>query len=210
MKVNKNKNKAIFFVSLNSKLFEEFLEIKHTIVFDEKIDVLDLFVFDIFEVLNGIFFNANTVQQQNQIIEGVISRIAKEVVPFFPIISGVQRHSEMQVKLGVYIAAVYQEYYTNSSFKRNCRSQIFKNLHPKLVSLGIERNKDPLVEILAPFLLVELAVYLYIFHTGEYTVAYGLEAEMEVIAAIKSGKYPAFTPFLLHPIPHHKIFLQQQ
>lgn len=199
------KRKGIFLVSLNSKRLEEFLKNKESIELNDNIDKIDVFVFDVCETLNGIFFNERDIEQQYVIIENTISLVLEGLVNADSKNRKLIRFTQLQKEISPYMAAVYNEYYNNASFKRHCKSQIFQNLQPKLRDVKITNHKSDLLEILAPFLLAEIAFYLYAFHKEEYDIIYGLESEMNIIADIKNNKYPVFSGFINTKITHSRI-----
>lgn len=193
----------VFMVSINSKRLEAYLEREqqHFSV----INKLDVFVYDVFEVLNGLFFTSNNIEQVNEQMETVIKKVNEQIVLKDTDKNRLIRFSDFQNEISIYLIAVYTEYFTNASFKRHCKSQIFQNLQPKLRDVKITNHKSSLIEILSPFLLTEIAYYLYIFHHVEFETVYGLESEMEIIKAIKNKKYDRFNDFILNPVPHIKV-----
>lgn len=193
----------VFMVSLNSKRLEVYLE-KQQQSFSDK-NKLDVFVYDVFEVLNGVFFSPNNIEQINEQMESIINKVNQQIVLKDINKNKLIRFSDFQKEMSIYLIAVYTEYFTNASFKRHCKSQIFQNLQPKLREVKITDHKSNLIEILSPFLLAEIAYYLYIFHKNEYSAVYGLESEMEIITAIKNKKYERFNEFILNPVPHIKV-----
>jgi quinol monooxygenase YgiN len=197
--------KGIFLVSLNSKKLDEFLTGRESIRVLDDIENLDVFVFDVFEDLNGLFFNTGNIEEQHQAIETTIKRVQKNIIEINLPNRKLIRFSELQKKIKPYLIALYSEYYSNDSFKHHCKSQIFQNLQPKLRSVGIESHKSNLIDILCPFLLAEIAFYLYAYHVGEYKTILGLENEMEILQAIKNKKYQNFLEFLNFETPHIKV-----
>ena len=117
------------------------------------------------------------------------------------------RCSKIRKELNLYIADVFKEYYSNPVFESHCRNQIFKNLQPKLKTVGVTSNRSNLIEILVPFLIVEIAVYLFIYDKGFYSKIFGLENEMEIVESIKNEKYPSFAKYLKHKIEYTKILI---
>ena len=193
----------VFMVSLNSKRLEFYLE-KQQKQFSDN-NKLDVFVYDVFEVLNGLFFAPNNIEEVNIQMEAVINKVNEQIVIKNVDKNKLIRFSDFQKNMSTYLIAVYTEYFTNASFKRHCKSQIFQNLQPKLRDVKITNHKSSLIEILSPFLLAEIAYYLYIFHSKDFGTVYGLETEMEIITAIKNKKYERFNEFLLNPVPHIKV-----
>lgn len=197
-------NKSVFMVSLNSKRLEAYLDSKNDSI-NNIAEKLEVFVYDIFEVLNGLFFSNNNIRQQSAEMESIIQRVNEEFVAKSTKSNVLIKFSEIQKEIAPYLIAVYTEYFSNQSFKRHCKSQIFQNLQPKLREVEITNHKSSLTEILSPFLLAEIAYYLFIFNNSGYKCVYGLESEMEIIKAIKEKKYTRFNEFLNYPIPHYKV-----
>lgn len=197
--------KGIFLVSLNSKKLEDFLNRDLLLDIDKDLKKLDLFVFDGYETLNGIFFNNRNVKEQDELMENTISGVVEKIVNKDIKKRKFLRLSQYQKEISPYVAAVYNEYFTNASFKRHCKSQIFQNLQPKLRDVSILNHKSNLIELIAPFLLVEIALYLYVFDKAEYDRIYGLEAEMNIISDIKNGKYKAFEIFINKKTEYEKV-----
>jgi hypothetical protein len=192
--------KGIFFLSLNSKKLEDFLiaETSKLINYD---GILDVFVFDTFEVLDGIFFNSVNVDQQSNVIETTISKVKNKIMG----INSLIRFSNISKHITPYILKVHYEYYNNKSFKRHCKNQIFQSLQPKFRKVGITTNKSSMIDLISPFLLAEIAYYLYIYHSGAYDIIFGMEKEMEIIQSIRNGKYENFNGFLSNDVPYIKI-----
>jgi transcriptional regulator with PAS, ATPase and Fis domain len=200
--------KEIFITSLNSTKLKEALMLKGSFQFQNETDFLDVFVFDTLEVLNGIFLNESNVEQQSNIMEKIIKTLEDEFLVVDSDKRKLVRCSQYRKILNPYISAVYQEYYSNSKFEKHCKNQVFQNLQPKLKKLSIVNNKSHLIDLVIPFLLVEIALYLYLFDSKEYKTVYGLEQEMEIIFAIKNQKYSAFTKFLKSEINYIKLTVE--
>jgi len=197
--------KGIFLVSLNSKKLDHFLDNEYPLTIDNNLTELDLLVFDNFETLNGIFFNDRNVNNQNNLLEDIIERVKTQIVATNKEKRNFIRFTEKNRELNQYILAVYKEYYSNASFKRHCKSQIFQNLQPKLRDLNITNHKSNLIELIAPFLIAEIALYLYIFSMEYYQIIFGFENEMGIIADIKNGKYPSFNIFIKQKTDYQKV-----
>lgn len=202
MQVNK---KGIFIMSLNSKRLQDAINNKNNFHFKHEVDELDVYVFDVFEVLNGIFFTEKDAWQQKETIEKIIQKLETGFVAVDTVKRELIRCSEKRKELNPYILAVYNEYYTNSSFENHCRNQVFQNLQPKLKKLAIDNNRSTLLELIIPFLLMEIALYLCIYDKQEYFKVYGMEKEMSIMMAIKENKYPAFSKYLKSIIEYVKI-----
>lgn len=199
--------KGIFIMSLNSKKLDIALQNNNNFYLKVKQEKLDVFVFDTFEILNGIFFNKKNAGDQKVIIDDIIKKLE-----YYFISSDIKkreliRFSKIKKELNPYILEVYKEYYNNVTFERHCRNQIFQNLQPKLKKINIENNKSNLIELLLPFLIVEIAVYLFIYHKNYYTTIYGLENEMNIIESIKSDKYEAFSKYLTNKTEYTKLLI---
>jgi hypothetical protein len=145
------------------------------------------------------------VEKQKETIEGIIEKLETEFIPVGTVKRELIRCSTRRRELNPYIRFCYDEFYGNPKFESNCRNQIFRNLQPKLKKMSILNNRSPLIELLVPFLMVEIALYLYIYNQSTYEMIYGMETEMEIIAAIRGNKYPVFQPFLNKPVNYIKI-----
>lgn len=190
---------SIFLVSLNSQKLERTLDAYTDFILPSS--TVTFFVFDTVEALNAIFFRASTVLTERERLDVLIDRVNEQLVPLHAQ-QPVQRFSDIEKVMSPYMAAVYEAYYTNSSFKKHCKNQSFRNLQPKLRVVGVEKHSDPMMELLSPFLLAEIAFYLYLYDTGSHDCVTGLEPEMEILQAIRAGKYPTLLPFVKYPLPY--------
>lgn len=197
--------KGIFILSLNSKRLQDAINNRNNFHFNHEVDELDVYVFDVFEVLNGIFFNESNAWKQKAIIEDIIQKLETGFVAVDTVKRELIRCSNKRKELNPYIKSVYQEYYSNPVFESHCRNQVFQNLQPKLKKLAIENNKSTLLELIIPFLIMEIALYLYIYDKNEYFKIYGMEKEMSIVIAIRENKYPAFSSFLNGKIDYIRI-----
>jgi len=197
-------NNGIFIMSLNSSKFDEFF-IEENLV-NDCIKNLSLFAFDLTETLNGVIFNNQNLSLISDTIQNKIKKANrfKDII-FKNSIVDLILESEIQKNLITYEQIVYQTYLTNKQFKSHCHNQIFRNLQPKLKKLSILKNSDQKIGLLAPYILKEIAFYLYLFDTCIYNIVYGLENEMEIIKQIKNNKYQAFTPYLKSDLTYIKI-----
>jgi hypothetical protein len=197
--------RGIFILSLNSRRLQDAIRLKNNFNFNYSIDELDVFVFDVYEVLNGIFFTESDVRKQKESIEAIIQQLEDGFIAIDTVKRELIRCSSQRKNLSPYLTTLYGEYYSNPVFQSHCKNQIFKNLQPKLKRLDITSNKSPLLEILVPFLLVEIAIYLFINHTNKYDKIFGMEDEMDIVAAIKAHKYSVFTKYLTTDVPYIKM-----
>jgi|GEM_PF-6390120 len=195
--------KAVVLVSLNSTRMDQLLALGGRIVVDSDVAAMDVLVFDVHEVINGVFFRASKADTEYGVVESKIEMVNDLFVRPFSDRSLV-RFSELDASMAPYLGNVYSEYYRDASFRRHCKSQVFRNLQPKLRELGILKHTSRLIEVLVPFLLAEIAYYLFVFDTGVYEQTYGLEPEMGIITDIKARKYPALSGYLKHDVPHVK------
>ena len=194
----------VILLSLNSRRLDNFIENK-LYKLDSFTEITDVYIFDVFEVLNGIVFNKYTMQKQNINIEQRIDFVYNHIYKNLPTKGSIIRYSGNKKELKFFLSLVYKEYFTNSSFESHLKNQIFRNLQPKLREIDVVSKRSDLMDILSPFLLAEIAYYLYIYDTGKYKRIYGLENEMEIIQAIKNGKYENFMPYINHKIEYCKI-----
>lgn len=200
-----NSRRGIFIMSLNSNKLKEAVKHKNAFEFNHEVDQLDVFVFDTMEILNGIFLHEKNVMQQEQEIEEIISTLKTDFLAVNTSKRELIRCSTKRKELNPYLQAVYSEYFSNPVFESHCRNQVFQNLQPKLRRLAIDNNKSKLIEILIPFLLTEIAVFLFIYDRDEYQSIYGLETEMNIIIAIRNNKYEVFNKYLQNQINYKKM-----
>lgn len=200
--------KGIFIMSLNSKRLQDAINQKNSFHFNNEVDELDIYVFDVFEILNGIFFNSVNVGEQKRLTEDLIEKLRDGFVAVNTTRRELIRCSSKRRELTPYLTALYREYYTNTKFESHCRNQIFQNLQPKLKRVGIDNNKSPLIELLTPFLIMEIALYLYIYNNGCYSRIYGMEDEMDIVLSIKKGKYPFLDPFVKEKVEYVKLIAE--
>jgi hypothetical protein len=200
-----NSYKGIFIMSLNSTKLKEAIEHKNAFEFNHEVDLLDVFVFDVLEILNAIFLYEKNVMQQEYEIEEIISKLKTDFIAINTSKRELIRCSTKRKELNPYLQVVYSEYYSNSEFESHCKNQVFQNLQPKLRRLAINNNKSNLIEIIIPFLLTEIAVFLFIYDKKEYQFIYGLETEMDIISAIRNNKYEIFNKYLQNQVKYKKI-----
>lgn len=198
--------KSIFFASLSSSRLPKFLLGSYQFPMTQR--EVDVVVFDQSEILNRLLFHNSTPEDQLEFIEDTIGSIHQYLYVNGPFHGEIIRFSDFQNQISDIVSAVHFEYYSNQSFKRHCNSQIFRNLQPKLRTIGVSNHKSPFVGVLAPFLLNEISMHLFILMEGKYTTICGLEREMEIMCAIKEGKYPAFQPFLKFNL-NYRNFIQK-
>lgn len=202
-------SKGIFIMSLNSKRLSEAIANKDHLAFVDGVSSLDVFVFDTFEILNGIFFNDQSVEKEKAKIEHIIAAVEREFIPFGDQGRSLIRSSEHREILKPYIHVLYSEYYTNDKFERHCKNQIFQNLQPKLRKVNVEENNDRVIELLVPFLLVEIALFLYVYNSTTYRKIFGMEKEMNIVSAIRERKYKAFEKYLVHDVEYMKLNVEE-
>lgn len=200
-----NSRRGIFIMSLNSNKLKEAVEHKNAFEFNHEVDQLDVFVFDTMEILNGIFLNEKNIMQQEQEIEEIISKLKTDFIAINTSKRELIRCSTKRKELNPYLQVVYNEYFSNPVFESHCRNQVFQNLQPKLRRLSIDNNKSKLIEILIPFLLKEIAFFLFIYDGNEYQYIYGLETEMNIITAIRNNKYETFNKYLQNQVNYKKL-----
>lgn len=200
--------KGIFITSLNSKRLQDSINNKNNFHFNNMVDELDVFVFDTMEILNSIYFTENNAFQQKEIIENIIHKLEENFIAVDTIKRSLLRCSQIRNELKPFLISVYQEFYSNLVFERHCKNQVFQNLQPKLRRLSIHDNKSDLIELLIPFLIYEISLYLFIFNNSDYIKIFGLEVEMNIIKAIKNHKYPAFDKYLNADVDYIKILTE--
>ncbi|AUP79086.1 hypothetical protein [Flavivirga eckloniae] len=198
-------NKSILLVSLNSKRLDKFIQNGLNKLIPLKNVETDIYIFDVFEVLNGILFNSSNILDEKIKLGKIMESVYGKLFDAVPNKGEIIKYSEHKKEIRKYMSIIYNEYLTNPSFERHLCSQIFQNLQPKLRRYNITDSKDSLIELMTPFLLTEFAFYLYVFDIGKYDFIYGLEDEMEFIKSIKNSKYENFNPYIKYNPEYRKI-----
>lgn len=95
-------------------------------------------------------------------------------------------------RLGAVVGRVRGAFGADRRFARMCANQVFVNLHPVLRRFGIKNSRHAMVLALADYILVELALKLFLLGEGVYDIEYGVGAEMGVWLALANGEFDAF------------------
>jgi hypothetical protein len=198
-------NKNILLISLSSRRLINFIDDGL-----EKLNITenqetDIFIFDIFEVLNGLFFKNTSLGEKTESIEKIIKNVYEKIYNNLPKKGDIFKYSKDKKMIKEYMNLVYSEFIMNPRFERHIKNQIFQNLQPKLREHNITNNKSNLLEIMAPFLLTEIALYLYIYNTDTYNCVFGLESEMQILDYIKKRKYENINPYFKYKKVYCKI-----
>lgn len=113
----------------------------------------------------------------------------------------ISRVSELlgDMKLGAAIEHVRDTFRADRRFSRMCANQVFINLHPVLRRFGIKNSRHAMVLALADYILVELALKLFLLGERIYDIEYGIGAEMDVWLALANGEFDPFPPVTPRP-----------
>lgn len=108
----------------------------------------------------------------------------------------VHRISELyeNKQFAIVLARVRSIFHTNRRFASMCRNQVFVNLQPVLRRIGAKNSRHPIVAELTDYIVVELALKLYLEDTEKFGNEYGAGTEMAVWRALCDGKFPEFPP----------------
>ena len=104
---------GIFITSLNSQRLKDAIENRNNFQFNNEVDDLDVFVFDTFEVLNGMFFDKYNAGEQKDFIEDIIENLETNFIAVDTNKRELIRYTKIRNKLNKYIRVVYNEYYAN-------------------------------------------------------------------------------------------------
>jgi hypothetical protein len=94
-----------------------------------------------------------------------------------------------------YLQALRHCFKTSPPFRRHCLSQVFCNLQPLLRRCGILGKAHPTVAALSDYLLMEVAIKLYMASERIVSVEYSIFREMSLVEAIFAGKYTSLADF---------------
>jgi putative spermidine/putrescine transport system ATP-binding protein len=94
---------------------------------------------------------------------------------------------------------VRSSYRTDRRFQHMCDNQVYINMQPQLGRRGAKNRRHPIVASLAEYLIIELALKLFLLETSSYHVEFGLGPEMQIWNAIVSGEFDSFPPHFAPP-----------
>ena len=97
-------NKAVFFLSLNSNLYQGFIENNDILKSYSKFQ-FDFLVFDNYEVLNSMFFNISEIQKHQENINSKIELLSEKNK------NAIILSSKAEKDLSNYLNCVYNEFY---------------------------------------------------------------------------------------------------
>jgi ABC-type Fe3+/spermidine/putrescine transport system ATPase subunit len=104
-----------------------------------------------------------------------------------------------------YISLVRCGYRDSGPFRRHIDNQVYTNLRPKLASIGIRRRNDLRLQELAEYLLLELALILWVSEENIADIQFGNEPEMGIVDSVFKGKYDIFKGVLKNRILYESI-----
>jgi len=95
-------------------------------------------------------------------------------------------------------------YKTNKLFADACDTQVYRNLHPILERKGINNQRHSIIRELAEYLIIEIALKLYLLEAESYDVEFGWGPNMTVWQQLMSGSFDEF-PAINNPPKYRKI-----
>lgn len=103
----------------------------------------------------------------------------------------IRRMSEIttDAKFCTTFARIQSAFNENRTFAQLSRTQVFKNLHPILQRIGVRNQRHPLVDELADYLLMELALKLFLLEIRPYNVEYAWGEDMDIWKQIVAGTF---------------------
>ncbi len=101
-----------------------------------------------------------------------------------------------------YLETVNNVYTHSREFASHCHNQIFRNLQPLLRQHGISSKRHPMMVRLAPYIIEEIAMKLFIADQNIVDLEFGPAAEMDIIVAIYEGKYLELLPVAKQRLPY--------
>jgi iron(III) transport system ATP-binding protein len=107
------------------------------------------------------------------------------------------------------VASVERLYFENKSFQNHCHNQIFRNLHPRLKGVGARNSRSEVVRKLYKYLVIELALLIYLHNQGNYKRHYSLNQEMDIWNDIRIGKYGSLIDKSKEPFQFHMLCVNQ-
>lgn len=97
-----------------------------------------------------------------------------------------------------YLTAVKEQFALDTHFRREVINQSFRNLQPRLRSLGVKNSRDGRMAVLAQYLLHEIACKLYLSQSrfGGFSRELLSFPEMGVMTSIYQGRYQQLSPLV--------------
>jgi hypothetical protein len=144
------------------------------------------------ETINQVYLNNLSPQAATEYVHGrcgiLVAGIANDPALSVKLTTWTKIASEPDFPR--YLSAVEELYVESHKFESHCRNQVFQNLQPILQVRGVKNRRHQLTNVLAPYIIQEIALKLYIADKRLADVEFAPEAEMGILHAIYEGKYP--------------------
>jgi len=89
-----------------------------------------------------------------------------------------------------YAKAVKSCFESNKHFQNLCLHQTFRNLHPRLVRVGVRSQRNDTVRCLVDYLLDEISIKLFVGSESLADIEIAPMPEMKVMEDLYSGRFP--------------------
>lgn len=151
-------------------------------------------------VLNNIDGQIATDRVEEQclkLISGIPSSVSTQVEVCR--ISELYQDSQF-ISLIDYVELVYKD---NKHFARMCENQVYRNLHPRLKRSGVKNRRHPIIHELTKYILIELALKLFLHKSKGYDIEYSAGPDMQVWQALVENKFQEFQS--IKPTPAFEV-----
>jgi len=81
---------------------------------------------------------------------------------------------------------------TDRRFQGMCQNQVYVNMQPILGRFGAKNRRHPIIADLSNYLIIELALKLFLWEAGLYDIEFGVGSEMQIWHALASGEFAEF------------------
>lgn len=92
------------------------------------------------------------------------------------------------------LSTIRHAYDSDRYFASMCENQVYVNLQPILKRLGVKNRRQPIVGELIDYILMELALKLWLLQHRSYDIEYGVGKDMHVWQSILKGDFERFFP----------------
>lgn len=128
---------------------------------------------------------AQTVRERVLRTRSWLSKIASLPLQIFTVEELLQQEKD----LAKVISWALDLYKQKRSFRNLCHSTTFRNLDPLLKRRGIRNQRDDIVKSLSQYLLIEIALKIFLADTFGVEVEVGVGEEGEFVERVLSGEY---------------------
>jgi ABC-type Fe3+/spermidine/putrescine transport system ATPase subunit len=153
-----------------------------------------VYLLDAPEILNMRILHNLDEKLASDCVEEKCLKLSSQIASANQMVPQIRRVSNMyeDPRFSALLEKVRSTFISNIRFQHKCENQVYVNLHPVLKQLGVKNRRDSLVRNLADYILVELALKLFISETEECDYEYGLGDEMDVWKSIVEGEFKEF------------------